>query len=126
MKHSHSKTQTLNFRTGPPFPGTIPFVWTITGTLGELRITSERGPFLPSASSAFPISIEWHDFATDEVTTIPWAWDEHLAALAIPQSRDIGKLYDLYAEGGIKQAEVADFEAAVERHRQLKRLLEGK
>ncbi|KAK4495050.1 hypothetical protein PRZ48_013377 [Zasmidium cellare] len=108
----------VNFRTGPPFPGTLPFVWTINGEKGEIRILSERGPFLQSEASAFDIPVEVEDFSTGQVRKVEWQWEEWQKTL-LPRSRNIAKLYDLYAEGRLH----CTLESAVVRHKQLDAIL---
>lgn len=115
-------TLIANFRSGPPFPGTTPFVWTITGDKGRLRISSERGPFIQSEAGAYPVPIEVENFETGEVKQIAWEWESWQEPL-LARGRNIAKLYDLYYEGRAAAYGVADFDAAVERHRQLDRML---
>jgi hypothetical protein len=121
---SDNLVQVVNYRTGPPFPGTVPFVWTINCEQGEIRMSSERGPFLQSESGAYPISIELLNFSTGEVTNVDWQWEEWQESL-LPRGRSIAKLYDLYAESALEQSGCATFEAAVQRHRQLDEMLYG-
>ncbi|KAF7192796.1 Dehydrogenase aclE, partial [Pseudocercospora fuligena] len=112
----------VNFRKGPPFPGTLPFVWTINCEKAEIRITSERGPFLQSESNSYPVPIELHDFASGEVKKVEWHWEDWQEVIGA-RSRNIGKLYDLYAEGKLEAASCATFDSAVWRHKQLDRIL---
>lgn len=114
----------VSFRSGPSFPGTTPFVWTIYGEKGNLRMSSERGPFIQSESGGFPMPIEVHDFATDQVKQVPWAWEDWQEQLST-RGRDIAKLYDLYYEGRLKEYGAADFDGAVVRHAQLDKMLWG-
>lgn len=85
-------------------------------------MTSERGPFLQSESSAFPILIETLDSSTGEVTNVDWQWEDWQESL-IPRGRNIAKMYDLYAEGILARDGSATFESAVLRHKQLDRML---
>ncbi|KXS96277.1 hypothetical protein AC578_3864 [Pseudocercospora eumusae] len=112
----------VNFRTGPPFPGTLPFIWTINCETAEIRVISERGPFLQSESNSYPVPIELHDFASGEVKNIEWQWEDWQEVISA-RSRNIAKLYDLYAEGKLEEASCATFEEAVLRHEQLDRIL---
>lgn len=114
--------QIVNFRNGPPFPGTLPFVWTINGEKGEIRISSERGPFLQSEASAYDIPIQVEDFSTGQVRNVEWHWEDWQEAL-LPRSRNIAKLYDLYAEGRWKAESRCTLESAVVRHKQLDAIL---
>ncbi|EME87032.1 uncharacterized protein MYCFIDRAFT_29647 [Pseudocercospora fijiensis CIRAD86] len=108
----------VNFRKGPPFPGTLPFIWTINCENAEIRVTSERGPFLQSESNSYPVPIELHDFASGEVKSVEWLWEDWQEVIAA-RSRNVGKLYDLYAEGRVEEASCATFDSAVWRHGQL-------
>ena len=112
----------VTFRTGPPFLGTTPFVWTITGETGRLRITNERGPFLQSEGSGFPTPIQIEDFATQEVKEEVWEWEDWREAL-LPRGRNIAKMYDLYYDGQTKESGLADFASAVVRHAELDSML---
>lgn len=114
--------QIVKFRKGPPFPGTLPFVWTINCEKAEIRITSERGPFLQSESNSYPVPIELHDFTSGEVKNVEWHWEDWQEVIGA-RSRNIGKLYDLYAEGKLEEASCATFDSAVLRHKQLDRIL---
>lgn len=113
----------VEFRTGPPFPGTLPFVWTITCEKGEVRVTSERGPFLQSASFQ-NVPIQVHDFESGIVSTVDWKWEDWQEPLS-GRSRNIAKLYDLFAEGTAEKAGCADFGVALTRHRQIDSVLYG-
>ena len=112
----------VSFRTGPPFPGTVPFVWIITGEKGRFRITNERGPFIQSEGSAFPTPIQVEDFATQEVREEAWEWEGWREAL-LPRGRNIAKMYDLYCEGQAKESALVDFAGAVVRHAELDSML---
>ena len=59
--------------------------------MGELLMTSPNGPILQP-----PITIELQDFATDEVTEIPWEPKDWQNGLPFP-ARDVGELYERYA-----------------------------
>ena len=107
---------------GPPFPGTNPFVWTIVGERGRIQVSNERGPFIQSQASAFPTPIKVEDFATGEVKEASWKWDDWQESLPTA-SRNIGKIYDLYAEGKAHEVGVADFATAVNRHAQIDKML---
>ncbi|KXT15548.1 hypothetical protein AC579_6542 [Pseudocercospora musae] len=115
----------VNFRKGPPFPGTLPFIWTITCEKAEIRITSERGPFLQLESNGCPVPIELHDFASGEVKNVEWHWEDWQEVIGA-RSRNIGKLYDLYAEDKLEEASCATFDSAVLRRKQLDRILYGR
>ncbi|KAK4580421.1 hypothetical protein LTR86_000624 [Recurvomyces mirabilis] len=112
----------VNFRTGAPFPGTKVFVWVIEGDKGEIRVEADKSSFIQMEASNLAMPIEVHDYGTDKVDKVEWKWDDFLGALPA-RARNIGRLYDLYAEGKLKEYGVADFEAAVVRHREIDRIL---
>ncbi|KAK4542709.1 hypothetical protein LTR36_006281 [Oleoguttula mirabilis] len=112
----------VHFRSGPPFPGTTAFAWTITGQKGEIRVSSERGPSIQVAADDVPVPIEVHDFATGEVKQVEWTWEEWQGTLSA-RGRNIGKVYDLLYEGRVEKSGVANFETAAVRHRQLNAML---
>ena len=116
----------VNFRSGPPFPGTLPLIWTIQGDKGTIRVTSERGPIALNADSSGPIPIEVHDHASGEVKIVEWEWEEWQVGLPA-KARNIGKVYDLLwdrTEGRLGDVGgLVDFEAAVARHKQLDGIL---
>ncbi len=103
-------------------PGTSPFSWTITGETGRIRMSNERGPFVQSEGSAYPIPVQLEDFASGEFKEIPWSWESWQEPLP-PRGRNIAKIYDLFAEGRAEELGVVDFEGAVVRHRQLDGML---
>lgn len=112
----------ISLKTGPPFPGTTPFVWIITGEKGRIRVSSQRGPFIQSESSEYPIPIELEDFKTDEVRQIPWQWEDWQEPL-LGRGKNIAKMYDLYYEGRVEEHGLCDFEGAVRRHAQIDGML---
>lgn len=85
-------------------------------------MSSERGPVIQSESSGFPIPIKVEDFATGEVQEVSWSWDDWQRPL-MDRGKNLAKVYDLYAESLADGLGVADFEAAVVRHRQLDEML---
>lgn len=115
-------TLTGNFRSGPPFPGTTPLIWTITGEKGRIRVSNERGPFIQAAAAAKPTPIELEDFETGEVKNVPWEWEDWLEPL-LPAGKCIGRLYDLWYEGQTSEFGVHDFDSGVERHKWLDSVL---
>jgi len=109
---------TVNYRSGPPFPGTTPLVWTMTGEKGRIRVSNERGPYLQAIAAALPTPIELETFASGEVKQIDWEWEDWQQDLA-PNARGIAKLYDLLYEGRTAEWGMADFASAVERHKEI-------
>ncbi|KAK5702849.1 hypothetical protein LTR97_003795 [Elasticomyces elasticus] len=116
----------FSFRTGPAFPGTSPLVWTINGERGEIRVTSSAGAY-PQSEIDDPsgITIEAHNHASDEVKKIEWTWGKEWQAGLFYRGRNLGTLYDLFAEGdeAMKKAKVVDFDGAVARHQEIDGLL---
>ncbi|KAK3693134.1 hypothetical protein B0T22DRAFT_400902 [Podospora appendiculata] len=108
----------FRFRRGQTFPGDPAVVWTINGEKGEIRVLSPEVAALQVGSNEQPIVVEVHDFATDTVDRIPWAWDEPVAGLPMA-SRNVGLLYEAFAKG----EGYPTFEDAVARHVQLDGLL---
>ncbi|KAF2732246.1 NAD(P)-binding protein [Polyplosphaeria fusca] len=96
-------TLSVFFRSGPQFKGDPGFVWHIYGTKGELKV-SAPGPYIMADFYAYdaPVTIEVHDFQSDEVRDLGWEvedWQKELPGKA----RNIGMLYERYAkwvEGG--------------------------
>lgn len=112
----------VNFKTGPPFPGTTPFVWTIAGKKGRIRMSSQRGPFIQSEASEQPISIEVASFATGEVKQVLCTWEDWQEGL-LGRGRNIAKVYDLFFEGQAEEYGLCDFEGAVTRHSEVDGIL---
>lgn len=66
---------------------------------------------LSQAREGDAIRIEVHDFATGEVETIEWAWEDWQKPL-FSRGKNIAKLYDLLYEGRQEESGAADFESA--------------
>ncbi|KAL8377440.1 hypothetical protein RB595_008223 [Gaeumannomyces hyphopodioides] len=113
------------FRLGAPFPGEVPLRWTVGGERGEVRLTARAGTTLHAFAydTADPagregVSIEVHDFATDSVEQVDWAWagwQEELPLLA----RSVAELYERFADG----RDVPTFADALRSQEQLEELL---
>ncbi|KAK4894858.1 hypothetical protein LTR27_006980 [Elasticomyces elasticus] len=105
---------------------TSPLVWTINGERGEIRVTSSAGAY-PQSEIDDPsgIMIEVHDHASDQVKKVDWTWGKEWQAGLFHRGRNLGTLYDLFAEGeeAMRKAKVVDFEGAVARHREIDGLL---
>jgi predicted dehydrogenase len=112
----------VKFQTGPPFQGTSPFTWTITGEKGRIQMSCERGPMIHAEGSGFPIPILWEDFVSGEVKKIPWEFEDWQKSLP-PVARNTAKQYDLFAEGNRDSPGLVDFEEAVVRHAQFDEML---
>ena len=90
-------TLAASFRLGQPFKGEPGFVWYIVGETGELRVTAP-GPYLMSGDSyGGPISIQHHNYATDEVRDLGWDWPEWQKELGL-RARSVAEVYERYAE----------------------------
>lgn len=113
------------FRNGPPFPGEPALVWTLTCERAEVRLTAPGGSSLGVAAylGGQPVIIEVHDFETEEVRNVEWKWDEEWQAELPVEARNIGQLYELFAEQDGGKGRVADFEAALKRHELLEAML---
>ena len=109
---------TLRFRRGEPFKSEPGLVWTIEGDKGELRLVAPGGPAINAMSYDPPVTLEIHDYATDEVTPVEWSWYDWQAELPVA-SRNIAALYEVFAEGG----KYPTFQDALERHEQVDGIL---
>ncbi|KAM7187770.1 oxidoreductase family protein [Naviculisporaceae sp. PSN 640] len=116
-------TLLCRFRRGQPFPGDPQLVWTINGEKGELRVTSPDSVALHVlAGGARKPTIEIHDFASDKVEEVEWAYPDWQEDLELPmQARNVGSLYEAFAEGTGKG--YPTFEDALRRHEQLEEVL---
>jgi hypothetical protein len=106
----------IRFRRGTPFPGEPDLAWTITGEKGELKLSSYGGTSLHANAYSKPVTIEVHDFSTDDVKNIEWSWEDWQEELPI-MARSVAKLYESFYEG--KEADYPSFETARRRHEQL-------
>lgn len=110
----------FRYRRGQTFKGEAPFVWTINGEKGEIRLVAQGGPAIQAMGHEQHLDIEVYDFASDEVKSVPWKWgrDDGLPVIA----RNIGALYEAYASGDDSQHPT--FEHGAKRHQQLDAMLE--
>ncbi|OAA71471.1 NAD(P)-binding domain protein [Cordyceps fumosorosea ARSEF 2679] len=116
-------TVSLRFRGGPPFKGDPGFVWTIHGETGELRLTAANGPTFQAGAEKEAVTLEVHDFETDQVETVDWDWSGWARDLPL-MARSIGTLYDKHAQGLDDDKDgVPSFRTALHRHEQLEALL---
>lgn len=124
-----SATLQARLRVGEPFPGQPGYVWTVEGEKGELRLEAAAGPAMIAVgggnNNEGPMAVKlWlHDFATNEVTEVPWHWQDWQSTLESVGSRNIGAVYEAYAEG--READYATFADAQARHEQLDGWLDG-
>lgn len=110
-----------NFHYEPPFPGTTPLVWTVTGEKGQIRLSADSGSLIQTNTSG-PMRLQLYMFDSGKVQDVPWSWGDWQAALP-HRARNIGKLYEVFAENRMAEYGVADFDAAVERHQEMDALL---
>ncbi len=116
-------TVSLRFRRGEPFKGDPGFVWNINGEKGEIRLTAVNGPTFHAAADNKTVTLQVHDFETDQVDKVDWDWSGWQAELPLV-ARSIGTLYDKYANGQNDPTDgVPSFRTAVHRHQQLEALL---
>lgn len=111
----------VNFHYEPPFPGTTPLVWIITGEKGQIRLSAESGSLIQTHASG-PMTLQLYMFDSGEVQDVSWGWEDWQAALP-HRARNIGKLYEVFAEDEMAEYGVADFYAAVTRHQEMDALL---
>ncbi|CAM1508617.1 Fc.00g054650.m01.CDS01 [Cosmosporella sp. VM-42] len=110
----------LRFRRGQPFKGEPALVWTINGEKGEIRLVNQGGTTLHAGGYSQPVTIDVHDFETDEVKSVPWEWQDWQNELP-DVARSVGAVYERFAEGDDKN--VPSFEDALVRHKQLNEIL---
>ncbi|KAH8726595.1 oxidoreductase [Phaeosphaeriaceae sp. PMI808] len=104
-------------RAGKSYPNVSPLVWHVFGTKGEIRVTSNT----PIALGLGGEKIELFDHETDTVKEISVQYRKEVEDLA-PFAKNIGALYELYAEGGTFDQGFVDFEQAVRMHKILDKM----
>lgn len=112
----------FRFRRGQPFKDEPALVWTINGVEGEIRLVSPSGTSLQANGYLKPVTIEVHDFATDQVETVTWEWEPWQDELPIP-ARSIAALYEAFANDD--ETKYPTFEYALRRHEQLAAMLDS-
>lgn len=110
----------IRFRRGQPFKGEPALVWTINGEKGELRLIAQGGTTLHASAYTDPVTMDVHDFETDEVQSVEWEWEEWQKELPMV-GRSVAKVYERFAEGNLEG--LATFEDASLPHRQLNGML---
>ena len=114
-------TVLVRFRRGAPFPGEAPFVWTINGEKGEIRLTAEGGTTLHAqAAYSAPVVVEVHDLETNKVSRVDWQWAPWQESLPIA-ARSTAMLYEEFT--GVGPSKYPTFEDALVRHEQLAAML---
>ncbi|KAJ3490343.1 hypothetical protein NLG97_g5794 [Lecanicillium saksenae] len=115
-------TVSIRYRRGEPFKGEPGCVWSINGVKGEIRLTAVNGPVFHAAAEKETVTLEVHDFETDQVEKIDWDWSGWASELPLV-ARSIGTLYDKYADGENEKDGLPSFHTALHRHQQLEELL---
>ncbi|USP78990.1 gfo idh moca family protein [Curvularia clavata] len=91
-------TLAFQFRAGPAFPGTPMLTWSINCERGEIKVLSVTSPFLRFHEGDGPVTIQVHNFDSDEVKDVAWDWSEEQKQVPII-ARDIMKSLLDFAEG---------------------------
>lgn len=113
----------IRFVRGEPFPGEPGYVWTVAGEKGELRLVSYGGPSIQAFGGGgnnegpTAITLSLYDYASGKVEAVPWQWQDWQTTLEPVPARNIGGVYEAYAEG--RESDYASFADAQERHEQL-------
>ncbi|KAF3765697.1 NAD(P)-binding protein [Cryphonectria parasitica EP155] len=118
----------IRFRRGQQFKGEPALTWHINCELGEIRVVSPSGTSLHANSYSAPVTIDVHDFATDEIRREEWEWPAWQEETDLPiVARSVAALYegfyDHVSEGRDKN--YPDFSDALSRHEQLSSMLSG-
>jgi predicted dehydrogenase len=106
----------FRLRRGPAFPGEPLFEWAINGEKGEIRLLSQDGTAI-QAMHAENVRIEVHDHAAGKVEPVDWLWAPWQKDLPEINARNIGALYEAFAEG--KERGYPTLKDALARHQQL-------
>jgi predicted dehydrogenase len=102
----------VSMRMGKAFPNTPTLTWHILGTKGEMRITAST-----MLNNALPgQKIEVFDHESGSVEVVDFESGEHVEELPI-FAKNVGALYDLYANRRTREEGVVGFEEAVKLHR---------
>lgn len=117
------------YRRGQPFKGEPGFTWHIYCEQGEIRLVSPTGSSLHAdAYSGEPITLDVHDYATDEVRSVDWEWPKWQEENDIPYvARSVADMYEIFYAEAVEGAprEYPNFSDALKRHEQLDSLLSG-
>ena len=105
---------TLYLRGGKQFKDTPAVSWRVYGTKGEISVTSQA----PISLSVGNEKIEIYDHGKDTVETVDYQYVDAVKDLP-PMAKNIGGLYELYANGGDLRKGYVTFEEAVGMHRTL-------
>lgn len=119
-------TLQVRFRRGQPFRGEPALTWHICCERGELRLTSPGGTAVHASAYSEPVTIDVHDFATDQVRREEWAWPDWQEQSDLPVAgRSVAGLYEAFYDSfrGGQEPRFPSFEDAVRRHEQLDSIL---
>lgn len=116
----------VRFRRGQQFKGEPALRWHINCEKGEIRLTAPSGTSLHANSYSDPVTIEVHDFHTDEVRNVEWEWPACQEEIDLPiVGRSVAKLYEAFHAETVEGAQrtYPNFSDAIERHEQLATVL---
>jgi predicted dehydrogenase len=108
----------ITMRQGRAFPDTPKFVWHILGTKGEIRITANA----PISLALGGEKIEVFDYDKNEVEVVEVEYGETVRELTSPFAKNIGAMYELYANDGSVDDGFVGFEEAVGMHRIIEKI----
>lgn len=116
----------VRFRRGQQFKGEASLTWHINCEQGEIRLIAPSGTSLQAHAYSEPVTIEIHNFATDEVHSVEWEWPKWEEEADIPIiGRSVAMMYEAFhaetVSGGSR--EYPDFGDASKRHEQLASLI---
>ncbi|KUI55236.1 Galactose/lactose metabolism regulatory protein GAL80 [Cytospora mali] len=118
----HGASLLVNLRRGQPYKGEPALSWHLNCERGEIRLTAPSGIAIQAMSYSEPVTIDVHNFSTDEIHSVRWEWPQWQQELKLPVTgRSIAKLYEaFYADfSGDGQQDYPDFADALSRHEQL-------
>lgn len=120
-------TLQVRFRRGQPFKGEPALTWHLNCEKGEIRLTAPSGTSLHADSYSEPVVIQVHDFVTDAVRPVLWAWPQWQEENNLPiVSRSVARLYEAFYDdkNSGSPRTYPNFSDAVKRHEQLHSILE--
>jgi predicted dehydrogenase len=102
----------IHARGGKQFKDTPAVDWRVYGTKGEIRVTSQA----PISLSVGGDKIELFDGEKDSVEEVKFVYKDAVKDLP-PMAKNIGGLYELFANGGGVKDGLVRFEEAVDMHK---------
>lgn len=91
-------TLAFNFRAGPAFRGTPMLTWSINCERGEIKVVSVTSPFFRLRDGDGPVTVQVHNFDSDEVRDVAWDWSAEQKEVPVI-ARDVMKSLLDFAEG---------------------------